>query len=240
MAHIVASLALSAVLLLAAGCTTTRGEEGALGSEPVVPRVDMEPLGSSTVLGAGSVSLIHENGETQPIPVVLRQGPFRCTVERNLNGETQQRQWDLWLSELAAGETEGGYSWALWTRTPPREIKLFTPSPESNFLAWVHATDVEVADVSRPRDREAALRLWASGKLGPEVTRVPVRELLPEVDKWGVDAFAADIKLVSVSRDEAGNWAVIIASPEGKEFTIVGDGQNWEIAGDHTPAPQAP
>ena len=197
----------------------------------VLTRLDMEPVGSSRVLGQGTLSVTQETGEIQQIPVVLQQGRYRCTAEFTQDGKTEQRQWELSLSELAAGQNGADYSWALWTSPSPFGIRLFTPGPGNNFLAWVDVSDVNIADVSRPLDREAAFRQqWLSSEPDPQVTRVFVKDLLPEVEKWGVYDSGSDIRIVSVTRDEAGNWTIVIASPEGKQFTIVGDGQNWHLA----------
>ncbi len=236
MTRMIVFLVLFAIGTLGAGCTVSRGEDSTPAppapqqSERVLTRVEFVAAADATVLARGTLSVTQENGETQPIPVVLEQAPYRCTAEVTQDGKTEQRQWELWLSKLTAADAAVEYSWALWSDTPPLEIKLFTPERGSNFLARVYGADVDIDDVSRPRDPEAAFRQRFSGKPDPQRTHVPVRDLLPEVDKWGVDAFNSDIRIVSVSKPKAGDWTVVIESPEGKEFTIVGDGEMWRLA----------
>ena len=61
-----------------------------------------------------------------------------------------------------------------------------------------------------------------------QIVTVPVRLLVPEVDKWGVDAFNADIRIVSVGKDEAGNWVVKISGPDSPEvYTLVCENGQW-------------
>ena len=235
MSRMILLMALVLVGAVVVGCTVSRGEDStptpAAPQPPdrVVSHLKIEPLDNSVVIAHGTLSVAQDDGGTKQIPVALKQGRYRCSAEITEDGRTERRQRDLWLSELAASEDSSDYVWTLWTGDRPQRLNLIANTPGSNFLVWVHAASVKVADVSGPRDRETTLRLRLSGKPDAAVIHVPVKEVLPEVGSWGVNDLGPDIEIVSVSRDQGGTWTIIIASPEGKKYTIVGDGQTWHL-----------
>ena len=134
------------------------------------------------------------------------------------------------LYELASKAEGSGYRWTLWSATPRAGFRLFAHGPGANHLAWVDGPTVVFAEVSRSIDRQTAMQLRVAGKEHEVRVRLPLRQLVPQVMTWGVDAFNADIRVEDVARGEGGEWTVKIAGPDSDQvYTIVGDGEKWTL-----------
>jgi hypothetical protein len=107
-------------------------------------------------------------------------------------------------------------------------FRLFSTEGGDDYLAWVDASTVLFAEVSRPRDRCLAWAQHFSGGPPPGTVRVPVGELVPAARTWGVNALYADIIVRSIDKDDDANWVVKISRLDSDEvFTLVGKDGKW-------------
>jgi len=195
-----------------------------------VTRLDVDTGYPTTIpLTQDHILTLDADGATRELSVTLQEDYAECTVEFVRRGETLKRSATIHVYELRSTVEEFPYSWVVWSMSPLGGFELFSVKSKENYLAWVEGFDLRIAEVSQARDIDAAMACWLAGMPGARVVHVPVRGIVPEVALWGVDAFNADITILSVAKDEAGHWAIEIASPEGEKFTIIGDGENWEL-----------
>lgn len=175
--------------------------------------------------------LLQKDGQCKEIPVVLEHATCKFRVKFVREEETQEQVGYLPLYELRSSDPDLPYTWALFCGWPLARFRLFSNERGENYLAWIRGSAIQFAEVSKPKDRSLALAEAFSRKPPPDIVYVPVGDLVPEVDFWGVNAFYSDITILSVAKDEAGNWIVKISDPSGKKvFTLVSEGdkrENW-------------
>ena len=197
---------------------------------PEVSVVERVPVS----LADARLVFVGPEGERQEVRVVLKRVLCDARVPRRdlptWSGRTS-------LYQLRSTSPGNSFSWAVAGPYFPIAVgfRLFRHEPGHNYLAWVMATSVFVAEVNQSRSMSEALAECFSAD-GPfptggavDYVRVVAPHLVPDAWHWGRDAFNADITILSVAKDEVGGWVVQIASPEGEKFTIIGDGENWEL-----------
>ena len=171
-------------------------------------------------------------GKRKEVPVALVEMIYQSKLLLVTEGKAREK-WSgyLFCYELRSRDSAALYTWAVWSSSPLGRFRLLSGERGENYLAWIDVSDVGFAEVSKPRDRCGALYDHFSPKAPADIVYVPVGDLVPEVDFWGVNAFYSDITILSVAKDKAGNWVVKISDPSGKKvFTLVSGGdkrENW-------------
>ncbi|HEY3285055.1 MAG TPA: hypothetical protein VGN26_22510 [Armatimonadota bacterium] len=96
------------------------------------------------------------------------------------------------------------YGWAVWNEMPLHGFRLFNTAKGGNYLAWIYARSVCIAEVSKPRSQREALK-------GSWRTMPPTgAEKVPVVDMLGSQRFPSfplsyfDIRIQSVDVDVKG------------------------------------
>ncbi len=226
------SLSLGLILLTyGSGSVLADAADGSAPPSPLAPpEVSVVERVPVSLVDARLVFIGPEE-EPQELPVVLERVLCDARVPRRdrptWSGRTS-------LYQLRSASPGNSFSWAVGGPYLPVGFRLFRHEPGHNYLAWVNAGSVFVAEVNQSRSMSEALAecFSADGPFPPggavDHVRVVAPHLVPDAWHWGRDAFNADITILSVAKDEGG-WVVEIASPEGEEFTIVGDGENWEL-----------
>jgi len=201
-------------------------EEPSPATEAVVP-LELIPTERYTIpLEQDHLVIAARDGkEPQYIPVRLRRTSYDCRVLKISEGGAREWAGGLDCYEL---DSDAPYTWALWSSYPLAGFRLLVGERGENYLAWVEAASVNFAEVSKARDRCVALVDGLLPRQASGITCVPLAHLVPEVHGWGVDAFNADIRILSVAKDGAGNWTVKISGPDSPEvYTLVSEGGQW-------------
>ncbi len=194
----------------------------------VATALELLPIGRrQVVLNPDRLVMLRaDRGDTQEVPVLLRETIYQAATLVVRGGEASKWSGRLVCYEL---DSEAPYTWAVWsTAVPLAGFRLFTAGAGDNHLAWVWGCSVQIAEVSKPRDRCVALAQHLLRTEETDITLVPVRDLVPASGGWGVNAFYRDINILDVARDEAGNWTVEISGPDSPEvYTLVSEGGQW-------------
>lgn len=215
-------VALSMLFLALCGA----GEEPSPAMQAVVP-LELTPVEREAIpMDRGRLAIpLPRAEEAQDITVVLRRTSYRCRLLEVREGEPEEWRGTLHCYEL---DSDAPYTWALWSSYPLAGFRLLVGERGENYLAWVKAASVNFAEVSKARDRCVALVDGLLPRQASGITCVPLAYLVPEVHGWGVDAFNADIRILSVAKDGAGNWTVKITGPdEEKVYTLVSENGQW-------------
>ena len=210
-------------------CRPGAAQEAQVPREVVVP-LELTPTTRKAIpLNQDHIALADGEGRVRrPVPVVLEVTTYSGTVLHIVGGRAKWGVPPGRLYELRSTETDVPYSWALWSPLVLGWFRLFSTQGGDNYLAWVDASTVVFAEVSKPRDRCLAWAQHFSGEPPPGATRTPVRQLVPEARTWGVNALYFDIIVRSIDKDDDGNWVVRISPPDSDEvFTLVGKDGKW-------------
>ena len=171
--------------------------------------------------------LPNADGGSREIRVTLDETTYDGALSEVTETETREKgRRTLFCYELTTKDPEVPYAWSLWSYRPLAGFRLFSNRLGENYLAWVSGRAVFFCEVSRPADRSTRLEDFMARRPGKHwAVRVPVGDFVERVSFWGVDAFNADIRLVSVAKREDGNWLVKVSPPDSDEvFTLVSDG----------------
>jgi len=162
--------------------------------------------------------------EAQQISVALRATTYRCRLLEVREGEPGEWHGRLHCYEL---DSDAPYTWAVWSPFVLGMFRLFPDQGGQNYLAWVSGSNVEIAEVSQPRDRCVALNEYFVRE-HRRVAFVPVGELLPMRPFLSPNPQYWAIRVLSIAEHQPGNWTVKISGPDSPEvYTLVSEGGQW-------------
>jgi len=207
-----------------------RGQQAA-ELEVTVTRIEIEceeaevlPLNQTRMVIPG------DEGALTTVSLVLEHSVCRYEEEFTSQGRTYERRGQAHLYELRSTDPEVPYVWALVSvGSPAYEVRLFAHGPGRNYLTWVRGGSVLFAEASKSEDRYHALRHRRDRRGAPEIFAADILELI-KGDAFGFDAVQADIHVVSLGRNEAGEWVMKVHGTDpGTMFTLVSaDGKTWQ------------
>lgn len=220
---------LSMVLLVGGTFASAQDEVTSAEADKIVTLEINPEQGRKFPLEQDCVFILEEDGQHQEIPVVLEQ--MFCSIRAQFvrAGKPRKQSGRRLLYELRSTDADIPYTWAHWPSRHLVGFRLFSNKAGQNYLAWVLGYSVIFAEVSKPKDERTALAERLLHKRPAQMWHVPVGDLVPPQTTWGLSALYSEIDILSVAKDEAGNFVVEVASPQGDHFTIVGDGENWHL-----------
>ncbi len=215
------------VVCAALPSTASAREERVAAPSALVMPVELRPTERETIPLALDRVMVATPGTEgrQELAVSLRRTYYDCTIVQFHEGQAWQWSGGLHCYELDA---EAAYTWAVWSPLPLGMFQVFTTDTGANYLAWVCGLIVQVAEVSSPRDRSVALTEYFAARDSAVIVSVPTPELIPRQLLLGRNALYAEIRVLSVAKDEAGNWVVKISGPDSPEvYTLVCENGQW-------------
>lgn len=198
-----------------------------VASEPPVTKVVKLELQDTLPmpLNRDRMTIVQSDGSRKEIPVVLEVSRYEITTDKYkdrhsvIHGPRQ-----VYSVTLRSTDSSNSYSWSWWTFSAFGRFRLLTTGAQ-NYLTWVDADMVHIANVAKANDKMARLTHYYQDHGNyPDVVRVPVSSVLPEVRSWGVNAHYFDITVQSISKDKSGRWVVRISGPQSnKVYTLISD-----------------
>jgi hypothetical protein len=185
-------------------------------------------------LAGGALQLPGAGGTgASRLPVTLSRTEYRCRYTITQGGATHERSDQLLCYELDGG---AAYHWAIWQGGLSGCWALLANGPGANYLACAMGTGIAFVEVSKPRDRQEALRAFLTHfgavELEPGITWVDVWKCVPHMIHWGMNAFYNDIVIRAIRSVGTDTWEVEFSNPDGSQvYTMVKDGPNtkWRL-----------
>lgn len=227
---------LLALLLVAWPCAC-RAAEGPISAEPpTLVSLEIEAGNATTIpLAHNCVVLLQPDGKSVQVPIVLHEVPCKIKAKRLFRGQVAEQAGSVSVYELHSTDPRTPYTWAYVNNWPIVGFELSSSGGE-NYFGFVEGMAVFFGEVSRPKDRFTAVAEFCAGGR-PPLVRLPLKGLVPYADT-GVDAFNAQVRVTSISRDKENRWVVAISSlVSGEVYAIVGDGRSWHTVSSAPPTP---
>jgi len=137
-----------------------------------------------------------------------------------------------------------GFEWWFISWRAGSGFRIVPDDAGTSYLTWSWFGNAEVADITRPRSRQAALDDCFAARMEAAqrgILQIPVCRLAGARPFLGRDTLNPYTQVRSIRRVEAGGWEVEVCGVDPKKvFTFVSaDGQEWSLKGP-PPAPARP
>ncbi len=182
-------------------------------------------------IGNALARVLSFDGESRRrVPVALAVSTYDVRYTVRTEAGVQEHSGLMECAELRSTDSTFAFTWCVCDLTAMGEFRLLEGAEGEPYLAWASHRRTGFADVTRPRQRDAAMAELLSTK-GYRTGAVLIdRAIVRKPVFQGLNTAHPEFRFKSIQKGEEGRWTVTCTGVDPEvTYTLTYDGTEWKM-----------